>query len=136
MCCRFVPDLGNVKMNRRNLVLLLIVGVFSLASAPLHAADEKDAPSNWLSDIIKKARAEYGRANAQAFYIRNEIAKDPKGKDIAKNASLEKAIAAGLRKASARQKEIEEGGEASPTPEVAASWTIFDDLKVKRPKAE
>lgn len=128
-------------MNRRGLLgYILACGVLSLLVFDIVAAagqdTDKEAAPNWLSEIVKKARAEYGRANAQAFYIRNEIAKDPKGKDLAKNAQLEKAIAAGLRKASARQKEIEEGGEANPAPEVAASWTIFDDCKVKRPKGE
>ncbi|WP_254510778.1 hypothetical protein [Anatilimnocola floriformis] len=122
-------------MNRG--LLLIAWGLLSLVTAScLHAADEKDAPPNWLSDVVKKARVEYNRATGQAFYIRNEIAKHPQGKELAKNAALEKAIAAGLRKATARQKEIEEGGEEHPAPEVAASWTIFDDCKVKRPKAE
>jgi hypothetical protein len=99
-----------------------------------------EGPSNWLSAIIKQKRAEITRRlkflerREEQHAILDAIKKHELGAPLAANKSLADVVLASLAVAAAREHEFEKNPKLmSASPEVQASWFIFEELDLQVP---
>lgn len=99
-----------------------------------------EGPSNWLSEIIKHARTAITRRlkflerRKEQQAIVDAIKKHELGAPLAANKNLAEIVLASLAVAAAREHELEKNPKLmSASPEVQASWFIFEELDLPLP---
>ncbi len=105
-----------------------------------------EAPSNWLSKIIKEKRETikkplpFREQRAEQKAIVDAIKADPKGKELANKSELDNVVFAALGVANHLERDPQRGPDGKPlmtaSPAIQASWFIFDELGLPRPDSE
>src|SRR5437868_5858778 len=105
-----------------------------------------EAPSNWLSKIIKEKRETikklipFREQRAEQVAIVEAIKAHPKGTELAKKSELNDVVWAALGLANHLERHPERDPDGKPimtaSPAIQASWFIFDELGLPRPDAE
>src|SRR5687767_5476269 len=103
----------------------------------------KEAPSNWLAKVFKEIREGVSRIRpraerrAERDAIIAEIKSHPNGRELAMHPELEAVVWEAIGVAIAAQREIDRNpGIMTASPDIHASWFVFDELGLPHPEPE
>lgn len=107
-----------------------------------HAMAVGEAPSNWLSKVFKQKRESIERIlpfferKAERDAIVAAIQGHPKGAELANKPNLADVVWAAIGVANQAERDQKRNPVMRASPDIKASWFVFDELGVPLPDSE